>query len=54
MSQKNRYERLIEAIFLSHYSAGCAEFEFEREEIERFARRLRIRIGSVWCKFGKI
>jgi len=44
MAKKNRYERLIEAIFLSHYSAGCAEFEFEREEIERFARKLRIKL----------
>ena len=44
MSQKNRYERLIEAIFLSHYSAGCKEFDFERDEIERFARKLRIKL----------
>lgn len=44
MSQKNRYERLIEGIFLSHYSALCREFEFEREEIERFARKLRIKL----------
>lgn len=44
MAQKNRYERLIEAIFLSHYKQGRAEFEFEREEIEQFARKLRIRL----------
>ena len=44
MPEGNRYERLIEAIFLSHYSEGCTEFEFERGEIERFARKLRIRL----------
>jgi hypothetical protein len=44
MSEKNRYERLIEAIFLLHYSKGCTQFEFEREEIERFARKLRIKL----------
>jgi hypothetical protein len=44
MSVKNRYERLIEAIFLSHYTPGCTEFEFEREEIEKFARKLRIKL----------
>ena len=44
MSHKNRYERLSEAIFLSHYAAGCTEFEFEREEIERYAKKLKIRL----------
>ena len=44
MPNKNRYERLIEAVFFSHYSEGVAEFEFEREEIERHARKLRIKL----------
>jgi len=44
MGEGNRYERLIEAIFLSHYYEGCKEFEFEREEIESFARKLKIKL----------
>jgi hypothetical protein len=44
MSNRNRYERLIEAIFLSHYTVGCTGFEFERAEIETFARKLRIKL----------
>lgn len=44
MPHQNRYERLIEAIFFSHFAEGIAEFEFEREEIERFAKKLRIKL----------
>ncbi len=43
-AQKNRYERLIEAIFLSHYSPGTTEFDFECQEIENFAIKLKIRL----------
>ncbi|HEV55966.1 MAG TPA: endonuclease [Phycisphaerales bacterium] len=44
MAGKNRYERLIEAIFFHHYEPGCTRFTFEREELERFAAELNIRL----------
>lgn len=44
MPKKNRYEKLLEAVFLSHYSRGREEFEFRREEIERHAAKLRIKL----------
>ena len=44
MSKKNRYTKLIEAIFFSHYSPGVTGFHFEREEIERHAKKLRIKL----------
>ena len=44
MKQANRYERLIEAIFASHFSKGVEGFEFEREEIERHARDLGVKL----------
>ncbi len=44
MVGKNRYERLIEAIFFHHYEPGCTWFTFEREELERFAAELNIRL----------
>ena len=40
----NRYDSLIQAVFLSHFVEGTAEFEFERSEIEEAARRLRIKL----------
>jgi len=40
----NRYERLIEAVFLSHFRQGACEFEFDREEIVGAARRLGVRL----------
>ena len=44
MRRKNRYERIIEAIFLSHFREGVTEFEFRREEIEHHARELGIKL----------
>jgi hypothetical protein len=38
----NRYLRIIEAIFRSHYSSGCKEFVFKRDEIVTTAKKLRI------------
>src|SRR3989442_762539 len=40
----NRYERLIEKIFLSGYREGLSEVAFRREDIERFAKQLRVRL----------
>jgi hypothetical protein len=38
----NRYTRIIERIFFSHYQEGVREFEFDREEIVRVAAELGI------------
>lgn len=38
----NRYAAILEAIFLAHYKKGLTEFEFDRTEIERFARELQL------------
>ena len=38
----NRYFRLIETIFHSHYKPGALEVAFERYEIESTAKKLRI------------
>lgn len=40
----NRYQVLIERIFFEHWSAGATQFEFERNEIERFADELDIEL----------
>lgn len=42
--QTNRYEKLIEAVFLSHFKKGLREFEFRRDEIEEHASRLGIQL----------
>jgi hypothetical protein len=39
---QNRYSAIIEQIFLSKYKAGLKSVEFERQDIETFARKLRI------------
>jgi len=39
---ENRYLALIETIFFDHYSKGATEIEFERNELVRTAKRLRI------------
>jgi len=44
MGKKNRYEKLIGAIFFSHFSKGVTQFDFERQEIESHARKLRIKL----------
>ncbi len=40
----NRYAAILESIFFEHYTAGCTQFEFEREEIGRTARKLKVRL----------
>jgi hypothetical protein len=40
----NRYERIIERIFLAHYRRGNAEVTFDREEIPKVAEELGIEI----------
>ena len=44
MATKNRYEQLIEAIFLYHHKRGVAEFTFKRTDIEDFAEQLGIKL----------
>lgn len=44
VSEENRYSSIIKSIFLSKFKAGMREVAFEREDIVRFARRLRIRL----------
>jgi hypothetical protein len=43
---RNRYEQLIERIFLAHYERGSTEVTFEREEIPAMAKRLGIEISE--------
>jgi len=43
-SALNRYERIIERIFLSRYTKGAREILFEREDIERVADELQIKL----------
>ncbi|HXG64080.1 MAG TPA: endonuclease [Blastocatellia bacterium] len=40
----NRYEQIIERIFMSRYHEGTREIMFEREDIERVAKELRIKL----------
>jgi hypothetical protein len=42
MSRANRYEQIIERIFLSRYEDGATQVEFERTDIERVAADLGI------------
>src|SRR5437867_1522185 len=41
---RNRYEQLIERIFLAHYKPGSTQVTFDREEIPKMANRLGIEI----------
>jgi len=41
---QNRYERIIERIFVSHYKMGMVQVPFMRDEIERVAKKLRIKL----------
>ena len=38
----NRYDKIIESIFLEHYKRGLSEVPFSRDEITRTARKLGI------------
>ncbi len=40
----NRYLQIIETIFQERFSHGMSEVPFEREEIERIAKRLKIKL----------
>jgi len=42
MSNGNRYSKIIERIFFSHFKKGTGEILFEREELMKAARALRI------------
>lgn len=42
MSPKNRYTAIIEAIFVGKFTAGSREVPFERQDIVRVAKRLKI------------
>lgn len=41
---KNRYTKIIEAIFDKHYSEGVKEIDFEREEFSEIAKQLKIKL----------
>lgn len=41
---ENRYAALIESVFLTHYTDGCLEVPFHRDELTSTARRLRVRL----------
>ena len=40
----NRYEQIIERIFVAHYKRGSSEVIFDREEIPKVASKLGIEI----------
>lgn len=44
MAKANRYERIIERIFLTEYRKGVKEVPFKREDIERVAGELGIKL----------
>lgn len=41
---ENRYSAIIEAIFKAKYERGMREVDFEREDIVRYARKLKIKV----------
>jgi hypothetical protein len=45
----NRYSAIIEKIFFSKYEQGMREVPFEREEMEQFASRLKVKLRSSLC-----
>lgn len=42
MPEQNRYSAIIKGIFRFKFKPGAREINFEREDIERFARKLKI------------
>lgn len=44
MAEDNRYASIIRAIFLSKFRPGLREVSFEREDIQRFALKLKIEL----------
>lgn len=43
-AKKNRYQALISRIFQDHFKGGITEFEFERTELTKNAKKLRIKL----------
>ncbi len=44
MTEQNRYSAIIERIFLTKFRRGMSDVEFEREEIEEVAKKLKIKL----------
>ena len=44
MAETNRYVRIIEKLFHSHYQKGAGEISFERQELERVAQELDVKL----------
>lgn len=44
MKSDNRYKQIIEKIFFNHFKNGMKEVPFERDEIERVAKNLKIKL----------
>ncbi|MCI0379572.1 MAG: hypothetical protein L0215_18340 [Gemmataceae bacterium] len=44
MKKPNRYVRIIEKIFLDRFQTGMREVAFEREDIERVAKKLSLKL----------
>ena len=44
MSKSNRYSQIIEAIFFNSYKKGSTEIPFSREQIEKTAADLKIKL----------
>jgi hypothetical protein len=44
MSKPTRYAQIIERIFSAHRAAGVDEFEFDREEFQQAAKKLRVKL----------
>ena len=44
MTKLNRYAQIIERIFLDRYKKGMREVSFEREDLVRVAKSLRIKL----------
>ena len=42
--KQNRYNAIIERIFLTHFKPGATQFEFAREEIVAVAKKLKIEL----------
>ncbi len=50
-ARKNRYTQIIERIFFSYYKEGAREISFEREDIQRAAKELAIKLPK---NFGDV
>jgi len=44
MTEQNRYSAIIERIFLTKFKRGMSDVEFRREEIEKVAKQLKIKL----------